>query len=304
MKNILIVGASGFLGNELYKIFKKDSSYKTYGTYSKNENSNLLYLDVTDIESIKKVFEKIKPNIIIITAALTNVEYCEESKENVYKINVEGIKNISNISKPYNCKVIYISTEYVFDGKNGPYSEIDEVNPINYYGKTKLSGEKVIQTYIRNYMIVRTTVVYGWNLESKNFIMQLIKNLNENKIMKVPVDQISSPTYCPNLASMIKESCDNNLCGVFNIVGKDVMNRYEFAVKSAEVLNLDKNLLVPVKTENLGQIAKRPLNAGLKIDKIYKKLKCKPVNVHDGLIEIKELYDKYKSNNCEDNSYE
>ncbi len=96
----------------------------------------------------------------------------------------------------------------------------------------------------------------------------------------------------------------NNLCGVFNIVGKDVMNRYEFAVKSAEVLNLDKNLLVPVKTENLGQIAKRPLNAGLKIDKIYKKLKCKPVNVHDGLIEIKELYDKYKSNNCEDNSYE
>lgn len=304
MKKVLIIGASGFLGSELYKIFSSDNSYKTYGTYSKNKKLNLLHLDIMSIENIKEIFENTAPDIIIIAAALTSVEYCEKDREKSYKINVDGMKNISRAAKDYNCKVVYVSTEYVFDGRDGPYSEEDEVNPINYYGKTKLFGEKIVQDYIDDYIIVRTTVVYGWDLKSKNFIMQLINNLSSGNQMKIPVDQISSPTYCPNLAFMIKESCDNDITGIFNMVGKDVMGRYDFAVKAAETLNLKKSLLVPVETKDLGQVAKRPLDAGLKVDKVSEKLRCKPIGVVEGLTEVKKLYDRYSFQNCEDNSYE
>lgn len=292
---VLIIGASGFLGKELYKTFKSDEVYQTYGTYSKKNGENFEYLGMTDLESIKNVFSKVEPNIVLITAALTNVENCETSKEEAYKINVIGIKNVIQECKAHKCKVIYISTEYVFDGNNGPYDELDEVNPINYYGETKLYGEKIILEEIEHYLIVRTTVVYGWDIESKNFIMQLIKNLNEKNTMKVTIDQISSPTYCPNLAEMIKECCEKSITGILNIVGRDIMDRYTFAIKAAEILNLNKNLIIPIETKTVGQIAKRPLKAGLNVDKISQILECKPMSVVKGLNEVKKLYMDFKA---------
>jgi dTDP-4-dehydrorhamnose reductase len=296
LKKVLIIGASGFLGKELYRCFELDQHYETFGTYSKTAVDSFEYLDLNDLSSIKDVFYKIYPEVIIITAALTNVEYCELNREETYKINVSGIENITKIAQKYSCKVIYISTEYVFDGENGPYDEDDRMNPINYYGKTKLLAENVIQNEIKDYLIIRTTVVYGWDMDSKNFIMQLIKNLSENKTMKVPTDQISSPTYCPNLSEMIKECCDKNICGVLNLVGKDIMDRYSFAMKAAEILNLKKELLIPVKTKILGQVARRPLNAGLKVDKVYDILENKPLGIIESLIEINDIYKEYKEN--------
>lgn len=304
MKKVLIIGASGFLGKELYKVFMVDKQYQTYGTCSKNKILDFEHLDITNSENVSDVFQKIKPNIVIITAALTNVEYCEVNEDEAYKINVSGIKNIAKLCNMYGCKVIYVSTEYVFDGNNGPYDETYIESPINYYGRTKLQGEKIIQDEISDYLIARTTVVYGWDLKSKNFVMQFIKNLSENKTMKIPNDQISSPTYCPNLAEMIKESCDKNISGIFNMVGSDVIDRYKFALKAAEILSLNQKLLLPIETKTLGQIAKRPLNAGLKIDKASKMLHNKPMSVVEGLIEVKKLYDKYKVEQCEEVAYE
>lgn len=304
MRNVLIIGASGFLGKELYKVFSLDKEYHTYGTCLKNEILNFEHLDVTNLENVNNVFLRTKPNIVIITAALTNVEYCEVNKEDAYKINVIGIKNVIRLCKTYSSKVIYVSTEYVFDGNNGPYDETCPVSPINYYGRTKLQGEEIIQDNINDYLIARTTVVYGWDLNSKNFIMQLIKNLSENKFMKVPNDQISSPTYCPNLARMIKESCDRNILGVINMVGSDIKNRYYFAIKAAEILNLNIKLLIPTETKTLGQIARRPLNAGLKIDKVTKILHNEPMSIEEGLYEVKKFYEKYKAEQCEEVTYE
>ncbi|KMT22630.1 SDR family oxidoreductase [Clostridium cylindrosporum] len=304
MKKVLIIGASGFLGRELYKTIELDTTYKVYGTYSKGKIENLEHLDVSDLESINNVFSKIQPNIVIITAALTNVEYCERNREETYRINVLGIENIVKECKKYNCRIIYISTEYVFDGINGPYDEIAEVNPINYYGETKLLGEKIILKETEEYLIIRTTVVYGWDLQSKNFIMQLIKSLSENKSMKVPVDQISSPTYCPNLAEMIKECCDKNIKGVFNIVGSEIMDRYTFAIKAADTIGLNKELLIPIKTELLGQVANRPLNAGLKVEKVLETLQTKPISVGNGLKEVRKHYIEYKKRPLEEAIYE
>lgn len=298
LRRVLIIGASGFLGKELYKIFKTDKDYEAFGTYSRNGIRDLEYLDLTDLESIKYTFSKTKPNIVIITSALTNVDYCEVNRKETENINVNGIKNIAKVCKEHNCRVIYISTDYVFDGKSGPYDETDKTSPINYYGKTKLLGEKIIGKEIEDYLLVRTTVVYGWDLESKNFIMQLIRNLSENKYMKVPIDQVSSPTYCPNLAEMIKESCDKNISGTLNIVGSDILDRYSFSIKAAEVLNLKKDLLIPVETKTLEQVAKRPLDAGLKVERISKLLNTKPIGINEGLNEVQKFYLEYKSKQC------
>ncbi|WP_193756613.1 SDR family oxidoreductase [Clostridium coskatii] len=294
MKRVLIVGASGFLGKELYKAFKLNTYYETYGTYFKNEMNSFEYLSMMQLDSIKSTFDKVRPNIVIITSSLTNVEYCEANKDEAYEINVIGIKNIVGFCKKYNCRVVYISTEYVFDGKNGPYDEEDAEFPINYYGKTKLEAEKIIKSEIKDYLIARTTVIYGWDLNSKNFIMQLINNLSKNKSMKIPNDQISSPTYCNDLSMIIEKSCDKDIKGVINVVGNDVIDRYRFAVRAAEILELNKSLLIPVKTISLGQIASRPLNAGLKVDKLISLLKIKPLGIDEGLKNVKLNHDKYK----------
>lgn len=304
MDKVLIIGASGFLGKELYTTFKLDKNYDTSGTYSSCKGNDFEHMDITDLECVNYIFDKIKPQIVIVTAALTNVEYCETHKEETYKINVSGIKNILILCKQYGCRVIYISTEYVFDGEHGPYSEEDKENPINNYGKDKLEAELLVKSQISEYLIVRTTVVYGWDLESKNFIMQLIQNLGNNNSMKVPIDQISSPTYCPNLAIMIKECVGRNITGKLNIVGNEIIDRYRFAVKAAEVLGLRKELIIPVKTDILGQVAKRPLNAGLKPDKALSLLDFKPTNIEDSLKEVKEFYIKYKNHQDEGAIYE
>ncbi|BBB90410.1 MAG TPA: SDR family oxidoreductase [Methylomusa anaerophila] len=291
---VLIIGASGFLGKELYKTFKADAeNYETYGTYAQNTLPYCEHLDITAVESVKSIFQKYHPNIVIITAALTNVDYCEVNKEEAYKINVIGIRHIAEQCKLYGCTAVYVSSEYVFDGNNGPYDENSVPLPINYYGESKLAAEKIVIKELDKYLIARTTVVYGWDTESKNFMMQLIRNLSNNKAMKVPIDQISSPTYCPNLANMIKESCDLNLVGVYNMVGGDVIDRYSFAAKAAKILNLNPNLVLPVETKTLGQVAKRPLRAGLKADKIAALLKNQPLSVVEGCKEIKKyLADK------------
>lgn len=304
MKKVLIIGASGFLGRELYNTFQLDEKYETYGSYSKKAVNNFEHLDVTDLKNINNVFSKIQPDIVIITAALTNVEYCETNREETYKINGLGIENIVKVCKKNKCRVVYISTEYVFDGISGPFDEIDRVNPINYYGETKLLGERIIQKEIQDYLIARTTVVYGWNLDSKNFTMQLIKSLSENINMRVPKDQISSPTYCPNLSEMIKECCDKDIKGVLNLAGADVIDRYTFAIKAAEILELNKELLIPVTTKELGQIAKRPLNAGLKVEKAFEILETKPESIIESLYNLKKLYDKNKNQLLKENSNE
>lgn len=290
LKNVLIVGASGFLGKELYMCLKNDNNYNVFGTYLKNEISEFLYLDITNVENIRIAFENVKPQIVIIAAALTNVEYCETHKEEAYIINVIGVKNLVNMCKKHCSKVIYISTEYVFDGICGPYREDDKENPINYYGITKLLAENIIEDNIDNYLIARTTVVYGWDLRSKNFIMQLINNLSNNVSMGVPKDQISSPTYCPNLSNMIKEICDKNICGTFNLTGKDIIDRYTFACIAADALGLNKKLIIPISNSGLNQVAKRPLKAGLYINKVENILSTKPISIKNGLYEVKKLY--------------
>ena len=195
----LIIGASGFVGNEIYNQLKaKQKPLK--GTYYSNIKAELYKLNFYSQEEVKLAFEKFKPKYVYMPAYLSNVTYSElNDKPN--EVNTLGVTNVVKQCKKFNSKLIFYSSDYIFDGVSGPYLETDKPNPINRYGSTKLLCEKIVKQ-LQNYLIIRTTVVYGYNPESKNFLMTLTNALR-NKIEKViPNDQIGSPTHVKDLAEI------------------------------------------------------------------------------------------------------
>jgi len=196
------------------------------------------------------------------------VDLCETEKTLCNRINVLGTQNLIDAVRAAKSRLIYLSTDYVFDGKSGPYSEKDTPNPMNFYGKCKLKAENLIQKQLDDFIIARTTVVYGWEKQGKNFVMNMIARLKRGERVKVPIDQIGTPTYVNNIAEIFLDLASKKTRGVFNVAGPELMNRYTFAKLAAKIFGLSEELLVPIKTSDLGQKAPRPLNAGMKIAKL------------------------------------
>ncbi|MDI6736394.1 MAG: SDR family oxidoreductase [bacterium] len=285
---ILIIGASGFVGSYLSDSLSKEA--EAIGTFCHRQpevegisSQGLRYLDVTDKESVEGLIRETKPSTIILTSALTYVDYCEGHQSEAYDINVAGTRNVVSMAKKVDAKLVFFSTEYVFDGKGGPYSEIDLPNPINYYGQTKLEAEKVIIENLLDYLIIRTTVVYGYQRNGKNFILQLIQKNKEGQVMNVPLDQYGSPTFRDNLAEVTIELIRKDKRGIYNVVGTEVMNRYDFSILAAAIFGLNQDLIIPKTTLELGQVALRPLKAGLKIDKVAGEIEIRLLSPKQGL---------------------
>lgn len=286
---VFVIGASGFIGNMLLNYFSREYDiHNIQGSFYSHHCNGLVYLDMTDKYLVNKVIESFKPNVIIHPAANPNVEYCEEHPKETWHINVYGSKNIIESAKNIRSKLVFFSSDYIFDGTNGPYSEDDVPNPISEYGRQKLAIERLIKSFLEDYLIIRTTVVYGWERNGKNFVTQVIKNLANGKPMKIPYDQIGSPTYANNMIQAVKRLIELDKSGIYNISGSDLMDRYTFATRISEIFDLDKNMLIPVTTKELGQKAKRPLNAGMKIEKLQKDMSIHMMSVKEGLEHMKE----------------
>ncbi len=213
-------------------------------------------------------------DVVILTAALTAVDYCEDHPDEARAINVEGTRNVALVA-PH---LIYLSTEYVFNGRGGPYGEDDEPSPLGVYASTKLEGERAA-CEAKACAVVRTTVVWSNLPGSKNFFMQVLAG----KPMRVPADQVSNPTYAPSLAEAIGEIAQRRLTGVWNVVGADRVNRHEFALRIARRFGLAPSLYTPVTTSELNQRAARPLDAGLRIDKARRELKTRLLSIDEAL---------------------
>lgn len=282
---VFIVGASGFVGRIMFEYLSRE--HETHGSFYSNPVKRLIHLDMTDLKAVKDILTSLKPDVIIHPAANPNVEYCEEHPKETWQVNVEGSRNIIETAREIGVKFVYFSSDYVFDGTNGPYSEDDVPNPINEYGLQKLAVEKLIKNYLEKYLIIRITVVYGWEPRGKNFVMGLIKNLKNGDFMKVPYDQIGSPTYANNMIQAVKELIEADKTGIYHVAGTDVMDRYTFAKNVAEIFELDENLLIPVTTNQLNQKAKRPLKAGMKVDKVQKDVSIRLMSVRNGLEDMK-----------------
>ena len=282
---ILIVGASGQVGKTLFLKFKS-LGHDVIGTKVRS-SGDLASLDIRDASSVKMLVSKLKPECVVLAAALTNVDYCEENKDEAKETNVDGTRNVVEACRGIGAKLVFMSTDYVFDGKDGPYSEDAKPNPISYYAKTKLDGENMVKT-LPNYLIVRTTWVFDYGGGDRNFAARVISELRKGNVFKVPTDQVANPTLASNLADVVAELVVNGKSGIYNVSGTTRVSKYEFALKIAEKLGLDKHLIKGIETVSLVQKAKRPLNAGLKTFKVQADVSTKLLNLDEMLDILKK----------------
>lgn len=273
---ILITGGSGLLGSSLTPIFSE--FFDVSSTYNKfpfvMDGSSSYELDITNKNDVLKLVEKIRPDVIIHTAALTDVEFCELNQGIAYKINVEGTKNISEAGKKFSSKIAYISTDYVFDGFKGNYTEKSPTNPINYYGKTKLNGEFQVQDQDDSNLIFRTSL-YGWNIQNKlSFAEWILINLKKGIEINLIKDQYSSLMFINDFAKIILKLVENDKTGLYNIASCEKISKYEFAKSLANVFDLDKTLINPISGDELSlkldHKAARPKDVSLNVDKVNK----------------------------------
>ncbi len=275
-EKILIIGANGFLGLNIFKILdkkeNKDQNFSFIAADLRNINIPtdfpFFHIDITNSGETLKKIKKISPDIIILTAALTNVDQCEIHKKIAKKININGSKNVIKACRKNSSKLIFISTDFVFDGtkKNGNYNELDTPNPINYYGKTKFEAEKALINSEIEYLICRTSVLYGWNKTKFNFIIWILDKLKHNEKISIVFNQINSPTFVNNLAGILLKLIEKDIQGILHSAGDCALNRYEMAIKCAEIFNYDKDLIE--KIEFIKQKALRPNDVSLDINKL------------------------------------
>lgn len=292
MKTIGITGGNGLLGSKviqaaegLYQIFSIDLHEKPFLLPG---NGAYISADICDGEHLFQKLDSLPLNGIIHTAAFTDVDGCESQKEKAFAVNVIGVENVVKYCADKQIKLVHLSTDYVFDGKSGPYSEKDEPNPISYYAKTKLEGERIVQKLMGNFAIARTTVLYGYMPCARpNFVTWLIDRLSNKRSVRIVSSQYGNPTLADDLASALMVLFEKDVTGIYNTTGRDWMNRFEFAQKIAEVFELDLKQIHPIKEKELHQPASRPAKGGLVCDKIQRDTGYQFLSVKDGLERMK-----------------
>ncbi len=255
-------------------------------------------IDLTRRQEVRKVVDEFEPDVIVHTAAVTDVDLCEKERGLAWQVNVGAVENLSYAAKLTGAKIIHLSTDYVFDGKSGPYNELDRPNPISYYGRTKLASENLLLTSGVQNAIIRTMVLYGLGLNVKsNFALWLYNNLKDGKPICVVDDQIGNPTLADDLAYAILKIIELERTGVYHIAGSDMISRYDFALALARVFNFNKKLITPVKSSTFIQPAPRPLKSGLIILKAQTELDVKMSGIEHGLTVLKNQLDTFRYQN-------
>lgn len=270
-KSVLITGANGLLGQNLTSMLSQD--YHPVLTDVQPESFlsdpfTYIQTDITDPGSVQRLFEQIDPDFCIHTAAMTNVDGCEENPDIAEKVNVTGTKNLVD-QIPGDCRFLHVSTDYVFDGKGGPYSEADPVNPVSVYGSTKLNAERVVSRKVADYLIVRTIVLFGNGIRTNpSFIHWVLGKLKSGQPFSVVDDQVGTTTLASNLAWNCKILMEKAPAGLYHVSGPDLTSRYEFAGLIAKIYGYNPDLISTCKTSDLNQKAERPLKSGFILDKI------------------------------------
>ena len=287
---ILVTGGSGLLGSRIAEI-ASNQGHEVYSAYNTHHPPYgiPIKMDLTDESSCKKAFEKTKPEIVIHSAALTNVDLCETNKDMAWKINVEGTRRIAELCNRYECFLILISTDYVFDGTKGLYSETDEPSPINHYGYTKLKAEEIVKEKLGEYCIARTSVIFGSRPAAGkiNFALWVLENLKRGKKINIVTDQINSPTLNTNLANMLLEVAERQLTGIYHLAGSTAISRYDFAILLAKEFELSRELIQPTTSDKINWIAKRPKNTSLNVTKASDHLRNKPMDIQEAIKELR-----------------
>ena len=287
MKKILITGAFGQLGTSLCKALSNESILATGRSIFSSTKYKSIELDITNPKQVKGVIYKYNPDIIIHLAAMTDVDGCEKNPETAFDVNVKATEGLIN---NYNGKFIYISTDYVFDGEDGPYVEDDKVNPVSVYGKTKLYGENMVKNSDANWVILRSNIIFSYNDRTKaSFVNWVVDSLKKQESIRVVNDQWNNPTWTNDLAKVILKIIEKDAIGLYHYGGRDYMNRFEFAKMIASSFGLDGSLISPITTSELKWLAQRPLKSGLNTKKIELDLGIEALPIQKALDEMVSL---------------
>jgi len=292
MKTILITGSNGLLGQNLVQLLYNNPNYNIIAT-SLGENRissfpDLLYqpLDITNEEDVNEVFIKYNPDIVINTAAMTNVDACENDREACWDMNVNAVKYLLNNCERKNTHLIHLSTDFVFDGEDGPYEETDLPNPLSYYGESKYASEQLlIKSEYKNWAIARTIIVYGVveKMSRSNVVLWAKSALEKGEPINVVNDQFRSPTHASDLAKGCVLIADKNAKGIYHLSGKDIMSILELVNRVADYFNLDKTIISSIESHTLNQAAKRPPKTGFNLNKAQSDLGYEPMSFEEGL---------------------
>lgn len=287
---ILITGVNGFLG--YYFIEKLIANNHHVIATGKGENKlpfNSPYfvyetMDFTDAAVVDQIFLQYRPAYIIHAGAISKPDECEKNKPLADKVNVEGTAVLLQAAKEYAAGFLFLSTDFVFDGEAGMYKETDAVNPVNYYGTTKVKAEELVQQYEFTWAIVRTVLVYGKPYTKRNNVLAIVREkLEKGELYEVFNDQVRTPTYAEDIANAVVVMLEKNVSGIYNICGDEVMTPYDMAVSVAEFLNLDTSLIKKITEKDFILPAKRPLKTGLNITKAKTQLEYRPISFKEGL---------------------
>jgi dTDP-4-dehydrorhamnose reductase len=282
---ILVTGANGMLGRHLVrKLAEKNhevvATAKGESKLRVNGDKPVDYrsMDITDGALVNRLINEVRPAVILHTAAMTQVDECEMKKIDCWNTNVTATRFIIDAAKETKSRVIFISSDFVFDGLHGPYNEEDEPNPINYYGSSKLAAEKAVMESGLDWAIVRTVLVVGNTADGQrqNILTWVKEKLEKGEKIKVVDDQVRTPTYVEDLADGILLVLEKNKKGIFHIAGRDTLTPYQIANETAMYLKLDSKLIEKASMENFSQAALRPPTTGFIIDKARAELNYQP----------------------------
>jgi len=297
LDKLLIIGSTGLVGSKVALLAAKHR-FEAYNTQHSRKwrTPDFLDLDITDRGATAGLIEKIRPRVIINTAAVTNVDFCETHKDVAQSVNVDGVKNVADAVRKTQSRLIQVSTDYVFDGRVGHYEEADTPNPVQYYGKTKLEAEKIVSN-LPNFAIARPSVIYGWapllsngeigSSKPKNFAMFVLDKLKRREPVKAIRDQYASPTFADDLGEALLRLARAQENGIFHTAGRSCQSRYEFAVRLAEVFGYPIGQIEPVYSSEFKQIAERPKNSCLRVEKTERFLGTTLFSVERGIKEMK-----------------
>jgi dTDP-4-dehydrorhamnose reductase len=287
MKHILVTGVSGFLGR--YVALSLRERYTVLGTYWSHatalDGCEVSRLDVADVEGVRATLQTFRPDVVVHTAALGDVDACERHPDEAYRVNVQGTEALAQAALEVSAKLIYISTDQVYDGASGNYAEAEVPHPLMVYGRTKLEGERMAATTCHDAVILRLALLYGWGTSTRlNFVDWLAERLRAGQEVLLFVDQYRTPLYVAQAAEAIERLIDAPAVhGVFNLGGGERINRYAFGLKFCEVFNLPKAYLKPIEMPTSTQMAARPRDCSLSSEKISALLQMRPLTVEEGL---------------------
>lgn len=297
---ILITGSNGLVGQKISEVLVNTPHEVLCTSKSFNETIDnkhkFTLLDITSYNDIIAVFNQFEPDWIINCAGITQVDQCEQDNNLAWRVNVEGTENLARACQSSGCKLLHLSTDFVFDGLRGMYTEEDEPNPVSYYGFTKLEGEKRIQEILQHFLIVRTVLVYGITKSAmrSNLVTWVKSSLEKGQAIRVVNDQFRTPTLSEDLAHACITLIEQNQNGTFHISGSDYLSVFDMAIKTAEFFKLDTSLISPISSLELNQPGKRPPKTGFVLDKAYQAIAYTPTTIEGGLLLVQNQMEKLK----------